>query len=531
MALPNYTLFHDKFDFVNSVLQQTNMCPICHLPLVFDRMSDTAKTMDNIWCNIVKTMKNGVSKNSNFYGYIGNKTNTEKCHFVSKTMVMEVQKTPLYESPAVGGVIYPDKNLYLKPELLRSSNEKLFDYDFMNLFYNVNDIKIKRALSFFNMSATKFFYGCKDCNAVHTAFYQVRAITISHYLLHPPLDNTPSCVNMYTLLFDCMAECDNRSNRIVANADACQTWLLRVWIYYCTIMFYAQNEAAHNRSKLHVDYRKKKKIYFFHYAPRDMGLCDYYMSQILCGFLYANFYIEYDYLTLHQFFFCRLAFWAEKENLFQTVKFNYRALWRMVMGCDETSADPLPICTDLATNASNTLSYQQAQNEYWLHPNQKPNICTKIQRFVSTWIDVIGNVMQTYSQLQDVGATEAAIDTLYPTQNQIVKNLFQFYYNHCVVYYAKRKNMIGFSDAVANTRYFDLFALHPKISTIKTMFHDQMYNQSIWYNYMRIALPRHRAVLHLFNHVADDPNNNDASSQILTKYNRIQNLTLELITI
>lgn len=530
MSLPFHQTFHDKIDFCNAILQQKNMCPICHLPLIFSNSQNLpARGLDDLWVNISKTMKEGINQNTNHYGMYNTKSNVEKCHYVSKTMIPEVTRSFLYEPPAIGGEMYPEKIYYLNFNNNRLANDKPFSYDFRALLYHVSQRKVNRAIGFFNISATRFFYGCRDCNAIHTGHHQVRNVTIDSYnLIAQNLRNTPSCCNMYTLIFDCMAECDGQSNRILVDRFVCSTWLIRVWVYYCTIMFFAQNEAAYNRSKLHVDYRARPKIYYFHYAHRDIGICDFYMSQIICAFLFSNFDVEFDFLYLHQNFFSILPLWAERNQKFITPLHNYHSLWRMVMGCDETANVVFPVCTDLAF-APGSSKYQQGNNMYWLHSSEKQNICRKIATFASTWVDIIGNVMEIYSSTQDINATNAEIDNRYPADNTVIKDLFQFYYDNCVLFFAKSKTMVGFRDQ-NNQTYLNIVAAHPDLHSIHDLFRAQNLPKIMFYNYVKLSLPRHRAVLFLYDHVLDDPNQ-PVETKILKKYTDIRNFVLELITI
>lgn len=530
MALPSLTLFHDQIDFGNSILQQFNACPICHLPLVFsNEASNSNRTLDSLWMGISSTIKSGIVNNSNLYGsYIARKSNAEKCHYVSKTMIPEITRSFLYESPVIGGVLYPERIYYLNPDTVRMAGQKPFQYDFQSLIPALNIRRLNRAITMFNMTATQFFLGCRDCNAVHTAHHQVRYITIQHYNLQPPLNNTPSCVNMYSLIFDCLAEHDGIQNRILITEWKAQTWLIQVWMYYCTIMFFAQNEAAQNRTKLHANYRFYPNVYYFHYAHRDMGLCDFYMSQLLCVSLYCNYDIEYNYLYLHQTFFARLPLWAKANQKFRTPLHSYNSLWRMVMGCDETSNQTFPICIDLAWDQQAN-HYQQGPDKYWLHNSRKTTICRKVEIFSNTWIKIIGDMMTNFSTTQDLQSSKTYIDNKYPQDNAEIKSLLDFYHENCVRHYTNSKRWIG-CQTPANNSFLVEMARAPTLTTTSRLLRSEGYNKHIFYNFVKLAVARHRAVLYMTNELVDDPNA-APERRLRNKYDKVVNYVHEIISI
>lgn len=530
MALPALSLFHDQIDFGNSVLQQFNACPICHLPLIFSNdSSNTIRTLDSLWMGISSTFKQNIVQNSNLYGsYTAKKSNAEKCHYVSKTMIPEITRSFLYESPVIGGTMYPERIYYLNPDTRRLQNGKPFEYNFRTLIATLNIRRLNRAITMFNMTASQFFLGCRDCNAVHTAHHQVRHITIQHYNLQQPYTNTPSCVNMYSLIFDCMAEHDGGENRIVVDEWKAQTWLIQVWMYYCTIMFFAQNEAAQNRSKLHATYVAVPNVYYFHYAHRDVGLCDFYMSQLLCVSLYCNHDIEYNYMYLHQNFFARLPLWAKANQKFLTPIHSYNSLWRMVMGCDETVNQIFPVCTDLAWDLQAT-HYQTAADKYWLHNTRKIDICRKVTVFSNTWIKIIGDILTNFSTTQDIQVSKTYIDNRYPNDSMEIKSLLDFYYGNCVLNYNNSKRWIGCQTAT-NESYLTEIARRPTLTTTSTLLRQQGYSKHILYNYVKLSLARHKAVLYMTNELIDNPALSN-ERRLRNKYDKVVNYVQELISI
>jgi|GEM_PF-6091010 len=497
MSLPDLNTFSEKFDFLNAIFQQGNACPICHLPLVFSNtFHGSRRSADNLWMKCVQKMKAGIMNNTNLYGDIGTpaamKSNAEKCHYVSKTMVTEVSKPFLMECPVIGQTLTPELNLYLRPLLLRDAQYRLFRYDFDNLLTTTNQRRINKTNSLFNLSCTRFFYGCKDCNAVHTGHHQLRVIANDTYQLHlaDNQNGNPNCVNLYTLLFDSMAVCDGGINRVAVDENLCNTWSIRLWINYCTIMFMAQNEASNNRTKLVVPYRIQRQIYYFHYAHRDMGLCDSYISQIIGAFLYANYDVELDFMFLHQNFFVRIPLWAQTETLFVTPPSGYRSFWRMVIGCDVNDQNLLPVCTDLGMAAGNN-SYQTGHNFYWLTNNQ--TIEVRIGHFVKTWVKVIGKLMQLHSLHDNFDAVLQAIPQEFATQQEQIKNLYRLYYLKCARHYMLYKTIIGFRNGPNS--FFELMAQNPTMDTVIKCFKSVKPDLKLMYNFIKITISRHNSII------------------------------------
>ena len=457
--LPDLKDWTSCYDYVHTVIKQMNSCPICHLPLIYNEpvyLPDIdppkfEEKSDYYWARIQQIMKEGaqIQNESYLFGQQRKpgdkgllKTNGEKCHYVSKTMVPEISRPRLYETPAVIGLMRPEPQYYIAPPRRRIRNQhKLFDYNMAQLFpHGIAPHRLSRAGNFFQMSGTKYFLGCSDCNQCHTGHHQLSLIMDEAYKFNQTRTGMPkpaNMYNMYTAMFDSMANYTEPFG-INVTEERCNTWQIELWIHYCSIMFLAQHASEQNRKK----YTKwGVYTYAFHYAHRDMGLCDFYMSQILAAILYCNYDIDVDFTWLHQSFLSNLALWAERNHLFISPKQSTHCLWRLVMGNKDTN-QIFPVYTDVAYGPNKNHYNKDHTDLYWLHVD---NPCTvgnliskKITEFCETWLKYIGMVI-------DVGNARAGktgypatsnldVSQFSPREQDIMKKLLEFYQDRTGIY-------------------------------------------------------------------------------------------------
>lgn len=550
MAYPVLEGWTDNFDFVNTIILQRNSCPICHLPLLYSAPYIKAldqtqsrwkralayaspnqwrKDADYYWAHIQYLMKSGVENESNLYGIRLDKkeeTNAQRCHYVSSTMVPELTRPVFYETPAVTCDMSPENGYYLKPNQPRTeAMHRLFNYDMQILFPNpIPPYRLARLSNFLSMTGTKWFLGCKDCNAMHTGHTQLRNIVKSVHAFQwaEAEEGTSNMHNMYTLLFDCMAEYNVPGPpHIVVDEYRAATWQVELWINYCSIMFMAQHASNVNREKLKT---MGPNNYAFHYAHRDMGLCDFYMSQILAAILYCNHDIDVDFIWLHQNFLCQLAIWARKNNLFDEPTLSSHCLWRLVMGNPEVNVDVFPVYTDVAnlTDPADPTKVTYADNHkyWWDDPNYANfgrTVTQKVTEFSQTWLKYIGMVISTGNQRYGI-PTKGYDDTHFSARdNALLDDLFAFFNMRCELKFYKDircfsnqvKTIDGHTDAICRLlmdpnvvvtlsfmeKVFQCFEnaglppndLTANISTIA------FYKQFQYENFVKLAVSRNRA--------------------------------------
>jgi hypothetical protein len=396
MAFPRLTSGVSKLDFVDTLLRQKNACPICGMPLVWNENSDDEPNhySDNVWGNIRRKMQEGwgisgrSAMPSDVFGVeTGNRPNVQYCHYVASTYMPEITRPKLYQGTTLSNMLREGK-YYLHKDVARQPLHCLFEWEMNRLIQSTPqdmDRRLARFHSFFSVTGINFFLGCSDCNKMHTGHQSVTDMVNEMY---PGTQNDVGVYNMYTLVYDSMS---GGQNFIGIDDIRAKTWHVELWITYCAIMFLAQNR----RSRLStVD----DPWYRMHYAPRDMGICDFYMSQILCALLYINYDIEVDFIWLHQNFMARLPQWArdvgkraDGSPLFVTPKPSYLSLWRMVMGTRADGFEDLALNTgkDAYQFTGNLDSYYFAISSARSLSQAAGEIKTKIYEFMP-WLQKIG---------------------------------------------------------------------------------------------------------------------------------------------
>lgn len=453
MAIPVNKGFNEHFDFVNTLINQNNACPVCHLPLVYgppktnDEGNRTIHDSDFYWCAMQKLMKGGVDNYSNYYGITFDERkepNVQYCHYVAATMMPEITKPSLYETPVVMGHKFPDDGFYLKPGHYRKASDHcLIKLNMDKLFPDtIPAYRLARFAECFSLTNIKYFLGCKDCNAVHTGHHQLRNIVNTMYgygWKDEVKGKTSNMNNIYTLLFDSLAEHPGDSvSHIHMTEKRANMWQIELWIHYCSIMFMAQHASHENRTKYLPDHLK----YAFHYAHRDMGLCDFYMSQILAAILYCNFDIDVDFIWFHQKFLCQLARWAKKNKLFKDPKYSTHCLWRLVLGELEDPTDKIfPVYKDFSLSISDPSKPSEgtysiiSPHLYWYTNTDYVRfgnfLSERLMKFNDTWLKHIGMIVCTKNQryrpsvknYDEVDFTAEKVD--------IFNNLFRLFNEHC----------------------------------------------------------------------------------------------------
>ena len=369
-------------DFADAIIRQRNSCPICHLPLCYgkptmhaDGTYDTDR--DTSWFHIQSVMKKNVSDSSNLFGVSANKPNAQKCHLVGTIMIPQIASLKLYTTPAKNGEMTPDQGYYLYPEKKRfDATHKFMHWDFGRLCEDKTKFKMHEYL---NLAGVHYFLACTDCNAAHTGHHQLQQMT--KYIFNKDED-IAHVFSMYTIMFDNMANTFPRNGvpTIVVDDDRRMFWQTELWLNYCMIMFLAQQMKRDVSSQTD---NLKQDMYRYTFAHRDMGMCDFYMNQILSTILYMNFNIEIDFIWLHQNFFSFLPQWAKTTGRFNVENYDYNCTWRLVLGTP-SGTDDFCIREDI-------------DDEYYIEGKNHREIANlsieRIHEFTKTWLMPIGRAI------------------------------------------------------------------------------------------------------------------------------------------
>lgn len=403
MSFPKTNTFSDSYALINSLFHVRNSCPICHLPLCYKRNSRQDND-DGRWCEINKEIKRGI-ESENLYGTSPEKTNMQVCHLVARSMVPDIDNPLLYFTPCTTGTVAPEPEYFIYDTKINDPQMKLFAWN-----YIISDLccyktrnRLKRASEYLNICSTHFFLGCADCNMYHTGHDQLRRImnklsnnSLMHTLRGGAIPDVQSLFSVYTLIFHAMKE--PVENAIVVNASRCETWQIELWLNYCGIMFLCQMERQYNGTK----YTSQDfPSYMFKNAHRDMGIMDFYMSQMIAVLLYANFDVHVDYLWLHQHFLSHIPRWAEERGLFKTATHSYYSLWRMVVGKYDVPNPQVPqffpaICDpnlEFADQPHSEYRFDRNHFYYWDGENNSTKgaqLQASLYMFFKTWVIPLG---------------------------------------------------------------------------------------------------------------------------------------------
>lgn len=411
MSITNETDWTKRQDWLRTLLKQGNSCPICHLPLMYEWPLEKGGTLqadtDYHWNLTQQAMKKDESNNTYLFGTYPDTLNADKCHYVASTYIPEITRPMLYETPACVGNLLPDNGFYLFPDKIHPPVVKWMIRSLIPPKTPAR--RLLRVNDFLSITGTRWFLGCKDCNMSHTGHHQVALMVSELYNIPfiPDNDTVKSVASVYTLMFDCMT---SGQNTIIVDEARCDTWQIELWINYCLIMFLAQNKSSENKTKF-VDQKLTAWNYIFHYAHRDMGLCDFYMSQILAAILYARNDINHDFIWLHQNFLVILPIWARKNGLYECPESSYNSLWRLVLS-DKNQDNYLPVAKELAS-ANGTAYNDIDDNLYWYNVRDVRSAANKIMEkiihFTETWLKPIGDAIDERNLDLDYTGNKAAI--------------------------------------------------------------------------------------------------------------------------
>lgn len=273
----------DQFDKKVTWLRQRNACLICGLPLYWDTTATDGS--DGKW----RQIKNLLDCDAG---------SMEKCHYAAHAYVPEITRPLLYEMP----VQKPDPTWYdeaLRPEIL-------LELDMRALVPLIKATRINRCRTYFNLSAVRYFGGCRACNMLHTGHTQLRQLYADVY--RHAESRTYLC--LYRLMFDSLSH--GRST-IEHSRRRLTLWNLETWITYCAIMIEAQCRRHTERC-----------------AARMAAVVEFYMSNIVGALLYANADMAVDYALLHQNFIIYLPSWAHRNGYYEPANEDF-TLWKMVL--------------------------------------------------------------------------------------------------------------------------------------------------------------------------------------------------------
>jgi len=383
-----------KYDIARTVIRQRNLCPICHLPLTYGMPVDRTSA-DTMWAKVRSHMKTDIKKPANYFGKIPTTPNMEICHLVGSTMIPEITKPSLYNTPAVMDTRFPpDAEFYMFPGDHRTLHKnKLFSWDINQLFYKKNQRRLVRAREYLCMSNVNYFLACADCNVAHTGHSQLQYMFKK--MCGQGRGEVLNIYALYTILFDCMADDFNsQPPTINVTEERMITWQMELWINYCAIMFMAQQLKHQVNSNLTP---AQTNDYRFRYAHRDIGMCDFYMNQILAMLLYVNYDIDVDFMWLHQNFLSRLPELLKSNGMFETADVNYNSTWRLVM------ARPMP--GKIFERLGKRQDINADSNQYHINQNHvyfyeqtdiyamARTIQNSIVEFWTNWLSPIGHII------------------------------------------------------------------------------------------------------------------------------------------
>ena len=166
--------FAFQHDYANTIIRQRNACPICHLPLCYGLGGDIQNS-DSLWNDIQEIMKINVPNNTLLFGKESTAVNAEVCHLVATTMIAEISKPLLYQTPVCTQPSFqPENGMYLYPAIQR--NRRLFSWDLRALFADPSIFRIARASEYLSLNGVNYFVACADCNMSHTGNHQIQSI-------------------------------------------------------------------------------------------------------------------------------------------------------------------------------------------------------------------------------------------------------------------------------------------------------------------------------------------------------------------
>ena len=503
----------DYVDYVSTVLRQCNSCPICHLPLVYCHPERDASS-DMYWLQIQGIMRstyndrtsslnfdprNNIPNSTYMYGTAPDVTNGERCHYVAATYFPLFSTPLLLQVPSHYRVLHPEPGVYLFPEEPRvESQHRVFRYNMRRLLPDgIPKHRMARLENMLSLNGVRFFLACKDCNRNHTSDSQVNFMVNKIYPdsgrggTNPP---HPNNCNMYTLMFDSLAEYTAGKTAIVFTRRRRLTWQLEVWLTYCTILFVAQHVKEANNAK----YARQSMAYHsFHFGHRDMGICDFYMSQILCALMYVKYDIDIDFITLHQRFMVHIPLWAEQSGLFITPKKSFRCLWKMVMG-EYGRGSLTPIITDPSTMPDREHYRTGSPDCYWKVVGNVQAFASlvvdKITNFENRWLKVIGALVDARSGPDPNTILFWELEHHY-NDISFLLNLRRMYFNRCGKDVIQNLKRLPFLDVPPADRVINTYTRKPSLDNLKHIFiqHMNTLPPQLFENLIAVAMQRMQA--------------------------------------
>ena len=537
MASHKTESFNERMDIANSIIRQCNSCPICHLPLRYgiarpaadlpvsprvvsprsprgaatrlrqppvepaeaplSPKSDTlrksarlaaaraelephdlhAPTADEKWDDLRNVLP--------FYAADPSRVNAEKCHLVGRTMIQEVTKPELYNTPAHTGFMYPEDGMYLNKSTRRQAHlHKIFQWDIPALFKKATTAGLLRVQNFLTTTGTHYFIACNKCNAAHTGDDQLQQIFKS--VFHGALKDDQDVFVLYTLIFDSMADCfDALPASIRIDKKRIKLWNVEIWLNYCGFMLIAQFFRHLYFYSLPIAGRYNHMI---HNAHKDIGMCDFYLNQILAAILYVNYKIDIDFIWLHQNFLVHLPQWAKDKGYYKTADTHFNCMWRWVLGHPTTTQPQRhhfwPM-VDVGMSEGHLVHDPATPNFYWMQGNATTLaklIVDRVTLFARHGLPIIANAIQP--------TPSGELSTLFNTHcsKEIQKKLAAVRYQPCYV-------------AAAEPTLLVQSMIDPTLETFQCAFNAEFtggFKKVLYGNYVHISVARTRYSTSLF---------------------------------
>ena len=425
MAASRDPAFARRYDIANTIIRQKNLCPICHLPLCYG-VPGPARLVDYKWAQLQKLMKSLISTNM-FFGTKPTEPNAQVCHLVGSTMVTEITRPRLFQTPVyVDDNFRPENGLYMFPAIRRViAHNKLMTWNLDELLEHQEPRRLVHASEMLSVQGINYFMACSQCNNAHTGHHQLKYMFQRMFQKTDKNFKIENFYALYTLMFDCMA--DNFvaiPPRIHITENRMVTWQIELWINYCALMFIAQQMKQEVNSNLD---KKSAEKYMFETVHTDMGICDFYMNQILAAILYVNFDIDVDFMMFHQNFLSILPHVVKKHGGFVTANIDYNSTWRFVFATP-VDTELLGVREDL--NARRTGKFNVIQpHRYWYDDanirGQAEKLCTSIQEFAKNWLDPIGRIICTQNR------TDRNFSFLPAPKHALALAIHKAFWNNC----------------------------------------------------------------------------------------------------
>ena len=177
MAASRDPAFSRRYDIANTIIRQKNLCPICHLPLCYG-VPDPSRQgfVDYKWAQLQQLMKSLNSTNSMVFGTDPTVVNAQVCHLVGATMVMEITRPKLFQTPVyVDRDFRPENGLYMYPNETRTEpHNKLMTWNLDELLKHQLPRRLVHASEMLSVQGINYFMACSQCNNAHTGHHQLK---------------------------------------------------------------------------------------------------------------------------------------------------------------------------------------------------------------------------------------------------------------------------------------------------------------------------------------------------------------------